>query len=203
MLNLIYDDSAFDPSNDDNKEIDYLLYNDDGTAICRANNVHHQFSFSDLTDEEILLCRRSGVCPSCYYKIVYNSEHSYKETHSCSKETNSNKKSATDKKVKTDKNATELKPGQLIRKLVADNLDSLAKEKMEKLCDKSFCKEHFKLQYALLLDVTDKTAEEIIEARKINNHVRYSPQVYSKNNQNFLITNDLYQKNLEPIKLFF
>ena len=196
MLNLIYNDSAFDPSNDNNKEIDYLLYNNDGTAICRANNVHHQFSFSDLTDEEILLCRRSGVCPSCYYKIVYNSEHSYKETKI-------DKKSATGKKVKTDEKTTELKPGQLIRKLVADNLDSLTREKMEKLCDKSFCKEHFKLQYALLLDITDKTAEEIVEARKINNHVRYSPQVYSKNNQNFLITNDLYQKNLEPIKLFF
>lgn len=202
MLNLIYDDSTFDPSNDDNKEIDYLLYNDDGTAICRANNVHHQFSFSDLTDEEILLCRRSGVCPSCYYKVVYNSEHSCKETNSY-KETHSCKKAKVDKKSTADKKTTELKPGKLIRKLVADNLDSLTREKIEKLCDKSFCKEHFKLQYALLLDVTDKIAEEIVETRKINNHVRYSPQVYSKNNQSFLITNDLYQKNLEPIKLFF
>ena len=96
------------------------------------------------------------------------------------------------------------KPGFQIRELVKGPVDKLDKKTLKKLQDAEFCKTNFKLQYALLLDITGKAEDEIKVLRKDQKgHVRYSPQIYTINKRSYLMTNDLYSKNLTPIQEFF
>ena len=172
------------------KEIDHLNYTDDDhqIAICLANE-KHQFNINDLTEEQQKESKRTGLCPHCL--AILAEAEVIKQRMARTRKFADNRPSAD-------------KPGFQIRELVKAHVDELDKKTLKKLQDAEFCKTNFKLQYALLLDITGKAEDEIKVLRKDQKgHVRYSPQIYTINKRSYLMTNDLYSKNLTSIQEFF
>jgi len=175
------------------KEIDHLNYKDEARtmAICLAHS-EHEFAINEITDEELKTrCKRTGLCPTCL--AILDEAEIIKKKMARTRQFVDNQPSAD-------------KPGFKIRELVKNNTDKLTKDKkaMKVLQDAEACKAKFKLQYALLIDITNKSSDEISMLRKdIKGYVRYSPQQYAIGKKVYLMTNDLYAKNLQPIQKFF
>ena len=81
--------------------------------------------------------------------------------------------------------------------LTIDN-GKITKEIEEKLTDKQYSKEQFKLSYPLLLKVID--GKDLREQRKINNYYRYQSKTVKINETNYFITNNFYDKNVDAMK---
>ena len=175
------------------KEVDHLNYTseDKQIAICLAHE-EHKFSINDVNDEELKTrCKRTGLCPKCL--AILDEAEIIKKKMARTRQFVDNQPSAD-------------KPGFKIRELVKNNTDKLTKDKktMKILMDAETCKAKFKLQYALLIDITGKNPDEIALLRKDSKgYVRYSPQKYTIGKKIYLMTNDLYSKNLDPIVEFF
>ena len=175
------------------KEIDRLNYADEEkvVAICLAHD-EHQFKIDEITDEELKIkCKRTGLCPRCL--AILDEAELIKKKMARTRQFVSNQPS-------------EDKPGFKIREIIKTNADKIAKNKtmLKQLQDADFCKKTFKLQYALLLDITGKNAEELAASRKdAKGYVRFSPQQYQIGKKLYLLTNDLYAKNLAPIQDYF
>ena len=173
------------------KEVDHLNYNENNMAICLAHE-NHVFNVNEISDIELQKrCKRSGLCLDCI-KILDEAEII-------------RKKMARTRQFVDNQPSVE-KPGYQIRELIKQYADTLKNNRniLKQFQDAAFCKAQFKLQYALLLNITGKTAEEVGSLRKdAKGYVRYSPQNYQIGKQVFLLTNDLYMKNLAPIKEFF
>ena len=173
------------------KEVDHLNYNENNMAICLAHE-NHVFNANEIADIELQKrCKRSGLCPDCI-KILDEAEII-------------RKKMARTRQFVDNQPSVE-KPGYQIRELIKQYADTLKNNRniLKQFQDAAFCKTQFKLQYALLLDITKKSPDEVGSLRKdAKGYVRYSPQNYQIGKQIFLLTNDLYMKNLTPIKEFF
>jgi len=175
------------------KEIDHLNYKDEARtmAICLAHS-EHEFAINEITDEELKTrCKRTGLCPTCL--AILDEAEIIKKKMARTRQFVDNQPSAD-------------KPGFKIRELIKTNANNLAKDKktMKILMDAEACKAKFKLQYALLIDITGKNDEEISLMRKDDKgYTRYSPQQYTIGKKVYLMTNDLYAKNLQPIQEFF
>ena len=83
--------------------------------------------------------------------------------------------------------------------LAIDN-GKITKEIEEKLTDKQYSKEQFKLSYPLLLKVID--GKDLKEQRKINGYYRYQSSTIQINETNYFITNNFYEKNVNAIKVW-
>lgn len=166
------------------KIVDKLSYEDEQAV----DSLGHKFDINALTEEEQNECKKSGLCPDCLHTLKLASEIKQTSGYRTRKFTNNQ--------------PSEEKAGYQIRELVKQYINEIDDTTIANLTNKEYCK-RFKLQYALLLDITDKSSEEIKEMRKVRNHMRYSPQIYYRNNQQFLVTNDLYDKNLPLLKAFF
>lgn len=168
------------------KIVDKLTYveGDNGETIA-VDTLGHQFTFDGMSEEEINECKKSGLCAKCQ-SVLKQASEIRKIT-----------------RVSHSRSTTSSGVGEKIRTIVADNLPHLDEETLQKLCDKDFCQKQFKLSYSLLKDVTNMSSDEIKSVRVINNYPRYSPHIYQVNDQRFIITNNLYVKNLEPIQKFF
>ena len=175
------------------KEIDHLNYaNEEKTvAICLAND-EHQFNINDINDEKLKVrCKHTGLCPHCL--AILDEAEIIKKKMARTRQFVDNQPSAD-------------KPGFKIRELIKNNTDMLIKNKkmLQVLMNAEACKAKFKLQYALLIDITGKNPDEISSLRKDSKgYVRYSPQKYTIGKKIYLMTNDLYSKNLNPIVEFF
>jgi len=175
------------------KEIDHLNYKDEARtmAICLAHS-EHEFAINEITDEELKTrCKKAGLCPTCL--AILDEAEVIKKKIARTRQFVDNQPSAD-------------KPGFKIRELVKNNAAKLAKDKktMKILMDAEACKAKFKLQYALLIDITGKDDAKIAISRKDSKgYVRYSPQKYMIGKRVYLMTNDLYAKNLQPIQDFF
>ena len=158
-------------------------------AICSANS-EHVFNINELDEEARIESMKSGLCPHCLSIMKQAAEI----------------KAASGFRTRTVTNnqPSVEKPGFKIRQIIKDNMDNIDAELLNKLQDKTFSRENFKLAYPMFLNITGMSAEEIKVARKdAKNHDRYSPMIYTINGQQLLLTNDLYGKNLEPIANFF
>ena len=170
---------------------DKLTYTDDSKtfAICAANN-EHIFNINELDEETRIESMKSGLCPHCL--SIMKQATAIKAASGFRTRTVTNNKPSAEK------------PGFQIREILKANLNNINDELLAQLQDKDFSRSNFKLAYPMLLNITGMSAEEIKVARKdAKQHDRYSPQVYTINRQQFLLTNDLYGKNLEPIANFF
>ena len=170
---------------------DKLTYTDDSKtfAICTANH-EHVFNINELDEATKIESMKSGLCPHCL-NIMKQAAEIKAASGFRTRTVTSNKPSAE-------------KPGFQIREILKANLNNINDELLAQLQDKDFSRSNFKLAYPMLLNITGMSAEEIKIARKdAKQHDRYSPQVYTINGQQFLLTNDLYGKNLEPIANFF
>lgn len=172
------------------KVVDYLTYTDETKtmAVCKANP-NHVFNVMELDEETHTAVMKSGLCPDCLAIM--------KQAAEIKAASGFRTRAATDNRPSADK------PGFQIREIVKNNLSNLDDETLAKLQDKQFSKEHFKLAYAMLLDITGMSNDEIKVARMVGKHARYAPAVYTVGDKQFMLTNDLYAKNLQPIKEFF
>ena len=171
------------------KTNDKIQYKDEEKTIgiCKYDS-SHEFVIADLSEEELKNAKQSGLCPHCYQ--VLQQAKAIKEVVGRTRKVTDNRPSAD-------------KPGFKIREIVKSHLASLNDEIMDKLQNVEFCKNQFKLRYALLMDISDMASEEVKVARMDKGHPRYSPAVYVKDERQYLLTNDLYARNLEPIEKFF
>ena len=149
-----------------------------------------RFDFSSLSEEEKAESMKTGLSPENL--MILAQAKKIKEV------------SGFRTRIVTDNRPSEDKPGYQIRQIVKENLDTIDEKTLKNLQDKEFCKKQFKLQYPLLLNITNLSSEEISIRRKDSKgRSRFAPQQYKKDNQVFLLTNDLYSKNLPLIKKFF
>ena len=168
------------------KVVDKLTY-DGKIAIDKTGQ---RFDFSSLSEEEKAESMKTGLSPANISILAQAKK--IKEA------------SGFRTRVVTDNRPSEDKPGYQIREIVKANLDTIDEKTLKNLQDKEFCKKHFKLQYALLLNITNLSPEEIAIARKdAKGRSRFAPQQYKKDNEIYLMTNDLYSKNLPLISAFF
>lgn len=157
-------------------------------AVCKANP-NHVFNVTELDEETRTAAMKSGLCPDCLTIM--------KQAAEIKAVSGFRTRTATDNRPSADK------PGFQIREILKANVDNIDDELLSKLQDKEFSRTNFKLAYAMLLDITNMNSEEIKAARSVKGHARYSPYIYTIQNRQFLLTNDLYAKNLQPIKDFF
>ena len=115
-------------------------------------------------------------------------------------------KAETAKTAEPKETKTEYKPAKResassramkLFQLAIDN-GKITKEIEEKLTDKQYSKEQFKLSYPLLLKVID--GKDLREQRKINNYYRYQSKTIQINETNYFITNNFYDKNVDAMK---
>lgn len=177
-------------TNKHNKNIDHLNYVDEEktTAICLADNAH-QFDIGELDEELAKKCKQTGLCPKCL-SVLDEALH----IKSCMART----------RKFVDNQPSEEKAGYQIREILKNNIDNINDDLALNLQDADFCKQKFKLSYPMLLDITDKNTEEVKLLRKDSKgYNRYSPQIYMINNNKYLLTNNLYPKNLTLIREYF
>jgi len=177
-------------TNKHNKNIDHLNYMDDEKTIaaCLADN-NHQFIINELDEETLKKCKQTGLCPKCL-SILDEATH----IKSCMART----------RRFVDNQPSEEKAGYQIREILKNNINNINDDLVLNLQDADFCKREFKLSYPMLLDITNKTSDEIkILRRDTKGYNRYSPQVYKINNNSYLLTNNLYPKNLTLIRSYF
>ena len=168
------------------KTVDKLTYDGD-FAIDKTGQ---RFQFTSLSEEEKIESMKTGLSPANLSILAQAKK--IKEA------------SGFRTRVVTDNRPSEDKPGYQIREIVKANLDTIDAETLKNLQDKEFCKKQFKLQYPLLLNITNLSPEEIAIARKdAKGRSRFAPQQYKKDNEIYLMTNDLYSKNLPLISAFF
>jgi methyl coenzyme M reductase subunit D len=67
-----------------------------------------------------------------------------------------------------------------------------------KLTDKEYCKEQFKLAYPMFKKIID--GKDIKEQRKINNYYRYQSKTIKINETEYLVCNNIYQKQVDAMK---
>ena len=81
--------------------------------------------------------------------------------------------------------------------LAVDN-GKITKEIENKLTDKEYSKEQFKLSYPLLLKIVE--GKDLREQRKINNYYRYQSKTVKINGHEYLVCNNIYDKNVDAMK---
>ena len=103
-------------------------------------------------------------------------------------------------------NKTEYKPAKResasskfmkLFQLAVDN-KKINTEIENKLTDKEYCKEQFKLAYPMLKKIID--GKDIKEQRKINNYYRYQSKTIKINETEYLVCNNIYEKNVDAMK---
>ena len=103
-------------------------------------------------------------------------------------------------------NKTEYKPAKResasskfmkLFQLAVDN-KKINTEIENKLTDKEYCKEQFKLAYPMLLKIVE--GKDLREQRKINNYYRYQSKTIKINETEYLVCNNIYEKQVEAMK---
>ncbi len=104
-------------------------------------------------------------------------------------------------KVKAPKKES-VRPGKKIRnmftRLVKDNM--LDEATVMNLTTSEFTKSTFKIKYPFLKELV---SDDVRAEAKINGRPRYSTKPMEILGKKYLITNDLYEKNLEPMKTWY
>ena len=81
---------------------------------------------------------------------------------------------------------------------IAIDNKKITKEIEEKLTDKEYSKEQFKLSYPLLKKIID--GKDIKEQRKVNNYYRYQAKTIKINEHEYLVCNNIYDKQVNAMK---
>ena len=168
------------------KTTDKLTYDEDGMAICQFDH-NHIFDINDLDADMQAQVKKSGLCPDCL--DIINKAKAIKGVH-----------------INT--RTTGVTAGKQIRNMVnfVFNNSALDDNMIANFMDKDYSRTKMGLAYPMLIEVTDKSTDEIKDMRMIGNnkkHYRYSSTYYRFNNRSFLLTNDLYNKNLDKIRNTF
>lgn len=175
---------------------DKLIYedeNDKTMATCRANPMH-VFNITELNEEDQKRVKKHGLCLHCL-NILEQANEIKQAIGQIRLSNNSSSNSSTAKGISA---------GQQIRKMFTNAISQYSDKDIMNFTDKNYSLQHFKLAYPLLLDITGKSAAEIkILKLDKKGHPRYSPRIYTINNKQYLMTNDLYSKNLEKFKETF
>ena len=175
-------------SNKKSKNADHLDYIDDTHAICSADK-NHQFDISILDNNILQKCKQTGLCPNCLEILDQATQI---------------KQHMVRTRRFVNNQPSEEKAGYQIRQILKNNINNINDDLLINLQEHDFCKNQFKLSYPMLLDITNKSTEEVKILRKDQKgYTRYSPQEYIINDGKYLLTNNLYPKNLNLIKNYF
>lgn len=177
--------------------VDKLIYedeNDKTMATCRANSMH-VFDITELSEEDQKRVKKHGLCLHCLNILEQANEIKQAIGQIRLSNNNSSSNSSVTKGISA---------GQQIRKMFTNAISQYSDKDIMNFTDKNYSLQYFKLAYPLLLDITGKSAAEIkILKLDKKGHPRYSPRIYTINNKQYLMTNDLYSKNLEKFKETF
>lgn len=152
------------------------------TAYCLGCD--REFSLSEIdNDEKLDFARKNGLCPECMKKVL--------------------EARAIMKKVKAFFNAEEIDmsiKSVSAKTLILEMLDmkKMNKTIMNKLTDREFCKKEMGLNNELFRIYDDK--KDIDEQIKVNGYVKYSKKIYKFAKKSYIMTSDIYHRNIEKVK---
>lgn len=171
---------------------DKLIYEDDDKNIASCQFDHsHKFDITTLTADEQEKVKKYGICLNCL--------HILEEAEKIKQSIGKVKTTTTSSRV-----AGQISAGQQIRNMLVQAIPNIKSEHLMNFTDKNYSLQNFKLAYPLLLDITNKDNSTIKQLKNDKKgHARYSPKIYHIDNRQFLMTNDLYDKNLEKVKNTF
>lgn len=166
--------------------VNHLKKNENGEYECQF--CHEIVNLDSLDEETKDKSKKSGLCPKCL-SIMKQAE----EIKKTNKSLNVVNRAAKNTGV-----------GGQIRQMIAAafNNENMNDTVINDLMDKEFSRIQFKLAYPTIKEITGMSTDEIKSIRMYNGHSRYSPQVFTFNNREFILTNDLYNKNLEGIQQY-
>ena len=152
------------------------------TAYCIG--CEREFSLAEIDDDEKLdFARKNGLCPECMKKVL--------EARTIMK------------KVKAFFSSDEIEASMKTvsaKALILDMLDmkKMNKAIMDKLTDREFCKREMGLNNELfrLYDNTKDIDEQI----KVKGYVKYSKKIYKFSRRSYIMTSDIYHRNIEKVK---
>ena len=134
---------------------------------------HKLYSMKKMDEEQLKLAKETGLCPKCQENEVLM---------------------LSTKKVEA---KTEVKPGKIIREafmnLVSEDL--INSQVLTDFQNKNFILKNTGIKYAFLKKI-DST-KDIKEQTLVNGKARYSSKPITINGEQYLVTNDLYVKNVE------
>ena len=165
------------------KVTDKLQYDENKVAHCIY--CHDEVVLDNLSEEEQLKAKKSGLCPKCLAKLEELS-----------------KMKDLLKGTRTSRPAGTIGVATKIKNLFTSVKDQLTEEQLELLTDKEFSRVNLSMSYSFLLDITGMTDEEIKASKKdAKGHSRYAKDIYEIAGKKFLMTNDLYdsRKHFEKV----
>lgn len=169
--------------------------NDNGVVTCAACS--HTFNIDSITDEDTLKrIHQTGLCPQCLEQLAkFTQAAGIKITYG----------TAGPRVIKNGgQNA-----GKRIRDAfaIAIKHDNFTDEILNNMQSKEWSKKNLGISpFAFLKNITGLSAAEIDSARKEDDskgRIRYLNTPYIINNQTFLMTNNLFSKNIEIIQNTF
>lgn len=156
---------------------------DKNTAYCLGCESNFDLSLID-DDEKLDFARKNGLCPHCMAKVL--------EARAIMKKVKMHFE--TEQVIKNEKSA---------KAIVLEMLGSMKLNKgiMDQLTDRDFCKKNMGLTFPLFKIYDANT--DLDEQRKANGYIKYGKQIYKINRKSYLMSNDLYHRNIEQIRNTF
>ena len=165
-----------------------VQFAENGNGVCI--HCHTKFDYDSLNDDDKSLVDKYGLCPACAHK--YEEGQSIKQSMKVNGITTR----------KTPSIRTGQKPGEVIRNLIKNSEHLLNAAIIDELNDAT---KMMKLAFPLFKMIPEGATENEIKELKKDTHgrSRYSNMSITVDGNKYLITNDLYDKNVTPITDMF
>ena len=141
------------------------------TPMCVNPKCRKFYSLKKMNENQINLAHETGLCSVCQANAILLNTFSPVE--------------------KT------LKPGVAVREALVNAINKglITPEMLANLCDKNFTLKNTGIKYAFL-----KKVDKLIDFKSqtyIYGKARYSTKIMTINNEQFLMTNDIYKRNVD------
>jgi DNA-directed RNA polymerase subunit RPC12/RpoP len=172
------------------KKVNSKLKIENGIATCL--NCGTTFALSDVDEELLKKLHKNGLCPECQHKI-----DEAQKIMGLLKANNIGGERVI-------KNGGK-KVGEQLRAIVsfAVTNNRLNEEVMELLTTREASKVLTGFNFAMFIDVTGMSKDEIKEAKLVNGRSRYLANTLVINGKSYLLSNDIYDKQLAMTKEYF
>ena len=170
--------------------INNLTMKDGSDTIAIDKFSQEEFDISQLTEEELMNAKKTGLSPKTYNLMQIGLEI---------------KAAAAKTSIRGPRNA--ISAGQQIRDIINGYADKMNDNAMTAFLDKDYSKKNMGLAYPLFIEIpanADDTVKK--EIRKVKGANRFASTIYKfKNlgNREFYMTNDLYAKNIDKVAMTF
>ena len=198
-----FEKDQFEKDNDDYMVENKLKMLDDHNAIC--SKCKKIINLNTLDIEQRDQVESAGLCPKCL-SIQNNIQNKIQNQISMQNSIQNSMQSSIKPFTQSFKPATKstrgntTSAGELARSLIFTAMPNITQAHMDLLTDQEYSYINFGVLYSLFLDVTGCSDREIITMKCHKGHSRYTKTKYNILGREYLITNDIYARNVPRIK---